>query len=93
MKDLGVEINLSKSVISTSNSLEFAKRLIVQGEDVSPYGPKALLQTVNAPQKSSDFLLMILSNERVTTSLGELRSLFRDVSSLGGFKKKIHSKY
>lgn len=37
MDTLGVEINLSKSLISDSGTaLEFAKRTIFRGEDVSP---------------------------------------------------------
>jgi hypothetical protein len=63
MADLGVEINLSKSVISTSNSLEFAKRTIVEGTDLSPYGPKALLQSVNSPSLSLPLIMEVLRRE------------------------------
>jgi len=37
MKGLGVEINLSKSILSTDSlALEFAKKTIYKGQDVSP---------------------------------------------------------
>jgi hypothetical protein len=39
---LGVEINLSKSLIS-KHVFEFAKRIVFHGTDLSPVGPKALL--------------------------------------------------
>jgi len=42
MKDLGVEINLSKSLESELGLVEFAKRLILDGSDVSPVPPKLL---------------------------------------------------
>jgi hypothetical protein len=57
MKDLGVEINLSKSVISSSNSCEFAKKLFIEGIDVSPLGPKAILQGVISPRNLKDVML------------------------------------
>jgi hypothetical protein len=34
-KELGVEINLSKSILSTNGSFEFAKRTVYKGTDVS----------------------------------------------------------
>jgi len=39
---LGVEINLSKSLVS-ADTFEFAKRIVSRGVDLSPVGPKALL--------------------------------------------------
>lgn len=57
MKDLGVEINLSKSVISSSNSCEFAKKLFIEGIDLSPLGPKAVLQGVISPRNLRDVML------------------------------------
>jgi hypothetical protein len=41
-EDLGVEINLSKSLISKSGVSEFAKRLFWDGKDLSPLPPKLL---------------------------------------------------
>lgn len=41
-KDLGVEINLQKSLISKSGVLEFAKRLFRDGTDLSPVPPRLL---------------------------------------------------
>jgi len=42
MKDLGLEINLSKSLISKLGVCEFAKHLIAHDADYSPLGPKAI---------------------------------------------------
>jgi len=42
MRDLGLGINLSKSVISRNGSFEFAKRFIVQGQDLSALSFKEL---------------------------------------------------
>lgn len=82
MRDLGVEINLSKSVISTTKSLEFAKRLVIRGIDVSPYGPKSVFQAINAPRSSLDFLLSVLRTEGRTNEK-DIISLF-DVDQLKG---------
>lgn len=43
MDDLGVDINLSKSLTSDVGVLEFAKRLIIESQDVSPIPPKLLV--------------------------------------------------
>jgi len=49
MDDLGVEINLSKSLVSVDGACEFAKRLIISGVDYSPIGPKSILEMVRSP--------------------------------------------
>lgn len=36
LKMLGMEVNLSKSIVSSNRTLEFAKRTFVLGRDVSP---------------------------------------------------------
>ena len=41
MKILGLEINLSKSVIS-NNCFEFAKRIVYKGKDISPLSLKEI---------------------------------------------------
>lgn len=43
---LGVDINLSKTIVSNVGGLEFAKRLRLGDLDYSPIGPKALLQSI-----------------------------------------------
>lgn len=54
MDQLGVSINSQKSLVSEQGSMEFAKRLIISGEDLSPIGPKSLLEFVNSPQQFKD---------------------------------------
>jgi len=46
MTDLGVEINLSKSLESQKGVFEFAKRLVSPQAEYSPIGPKAVLQVL-----------------------------------------------
>jgi len=46
MTDLGVEINLSKSLESRKGVFEFAKRLVSPEAEYSPIGPKAALQVL-----------------------------------------------
>jgi len=43
MTDLGVEINLSKSVQSVGGLMEFAKRLVTPGQNYSPVSSRGLL--------------------------------------------------
>jgi len=57
MKDLGVEINLSKSLVSASGSCEFAKRFYHHGIDVSPIGPKSILEMIGSPRSFKDVIL------------------------------------
>jgi hypothetical protein len=96
MKDLGVEINLSKSVVSTTNSLEFAKRLYFNGIDNSPYGPKSILQSINKPSQSLDLLISILKQEKLTSS-ADIKSLFNNPGNIPGLSNKkfrlLKSKY
>jgi hypothetical protein len=59
MDQLGVEINLNKSLISSTGSCEFAKKFFVLGEDVSALGPKSLFEFIRHP---SSFKEVIISN-------------------------------
>lgn len=49
MEDLGVDINLSKSLVSSIGACEFAKKLIIEGVDFSPLGPKSILEMIQSP--------------------------------------------
>jgi hypothetical protein len=57
MKLLGVEINLSKSLVSSDGVCEFAKKIWINGEDFSPIGPKSLTQFIHSPQSFKDIVL------------------------------------
>jgi len=57
---LGVDINLSKSMVSP-NSFEFAKRIITNGEDVSGIGPKNLLVAIRAKGGITSVLLDLVN--------------------------------
>jgi hypothetical protein len=46
MKDLGLEINLHKSLISNKGVCEFAKRLISPYTEYTPIGPKNVLMAL-----------------------------------------------
>jgi hypothetical protein len=49
MESLGVEINLSKSLVSDKGVMEFAKRLISPLAEYSPIGPKNILWCLKTP--------------------------------------------
>nr|QIR30248.1 RNA-dependent RNA polymerase [Plasmopara viticola lesion associated mitovirus 25] len=57
MRLLGVDINLSKSVQSSIGACEFAKKLIVSGEDFSPFGVKELFEFIRSPRHFKDWVL------------------------------------
>jgi hypothetical protein len=87
MKDLGVEINMSKSLVSASGSCEFAKRFYYHGIDVSPLGPKSILQMIRNPRSFKDIVL--------NNSLIEVKdfAILRDqLINLFNKKKVINSK-
>jgi len=71
MDDLGVEINLSKSLVSVNGTFEFAKRLIVDNQDVSPLSFKEL----DASMLSLDALALML--QRFGGKDWRLSNLFR----------------
>jgi hypothetical protein len=84
MNDLGLEINLSKSLISSSGSCEFAKKFYFQGVDASPIGPKSILELLKAPRSAKD---IILNNNLVDVSdfailREQLKSLFKKESPI-----------
>jgi hypothetical protein len=49
MKELGLEINLSKSLISEKGVFEFAKRVVTPNGEVTPLGPKNLVWAIKHP--------------------------------------------
>lgn len=57
MEDLGVDINLSKSLISKVGVAEFAKKLIGPDHDYSPLGPKSLFEFIKSPLYLKDLYL------------------------------------
>jgi len=70
MKEIGVEIGLHKSLISTSGrALEFAKRTFLDGEDVSPISFK---EFVVARKSIADLLEL---SRKYSLSLGGILSL------------------
>jgi hypothetical protein len=57
MEDLGVSINLSKSLTSKTQSLEFAKKLFIQGVNVSPLGPKSIFELIKNPHAFKEMVI------------------------------------
>jgi hypothetical protein len=57
MDDLGVDINLSKSLVSVDGALEFAKKLYKDNIDLSPLGPKSLFEFINSPLHFKDIII------------------------------------
>jgi hypothetical protein len=87
MSDLGVNINLTKSLVSSSGSCEFAKRFYHQGIDVSPLGPKSILEMIKSPRSFKDIVLnnSLIEMEDLAILLDQLKALFMK-------KKVINSK-
>lgn len=78
MELLGVDINLSKSIISSNKTCEFAKKLIVDGVDFSPLGPKSLFIFLNSPQTFKDMVINnnLIDDMDVAVFMEQLTKLF-----------------
>lgn len=57
MTDLGVDINLSKSLVSSQGIAEFAKKLIGPDYDFSPLGPKSIFEFIKSPLYFKDIYI------------------------------------
>jgi len=57
MEILGVDINLSKSVQSSIGACEFAKKLIIRGDNLSSIGIKELFLLISSPRHFKDLLI------------------------------------
>jgi len=71
MEDLGLGINLSKSVVSINGSFEFAKRFIVKGQDLSALSFKEL----DVSMLSLDAMVLLL--QRFSGPGWKLSNMFR----------------
>lgn len=86
MKQLGVDINLSKS-LSSSSFCEFAKRWIgPNGLDLSPVGPGLILRTI----RSKLYLAGLL---HAMFSLGLIQNLQATLASISSLSHDLHKKY
>jgi hypothetical protein len=56
MGQLGVSINLTKSLLSSNGTLEFAKQLFYLRNNLSPLGPKALFELKYEPYNLIEIL-------------------------------------
>jgi len=91
MEQLGVDINLSKSVVSTIGGCEFAKKLIINGQDFSPIGVKELFEFISSPRHFKD---VILNNNIFNLHLGsgfELTAASKFLEDL--FTERLLSKH
>lgn len=77
---LGVDINLSKSLVS-EHSLEFAKRLITTEGEVSPVGAKNLLVALKT-LKGIPSVLLDLSNKGKVFSEGQILRMLESVPTV-----------
>jgi hypothetical protein len=75
-----VEINLSKSMIS-SDSFEFAKRIIRMDGEVSAVGPKNLLVGLKT-LKGIPSILLDLKNKGVSLSEDQVTSLYKSIPTV-----------
>lgn len=77
---LGVEINLSKSLIS-SNSFEFAKRLVTMKGEVSPVGAKNLLVALKS-LKGVPSVLLDLVNKGFYLTEDSVNQLYKTIPTV-----------
>jgi len=77
---LGVEINLSKSLIS-SNSFEFAKRLVTMKGEVSPVGAKNLLVALKS-LKGVPSVLLDLVNKGYYLTEDSVNQLYKSIPTV-----------
>jgi len=77
---LGVEINLSKSLIST-DSFEFAKRIVTTKGEVSPVGAKNLLVAIKS-MKGIPSVLLDLANKGYAFTEESLNQLMLNVPTV-----------
>lgn len=77
---LGVDINLSKSLIS-KHSFEFAKRLVTLTGEVSPVGAKTLLLCLKS-MKGLPSLMLDLVNKGVALSEESVNKLYQEIPTV-----------
>jgi len=77
---LGVEINLSKSLVS-SDSFEFAKRLVTMKGEVSPVGAKNLLVALKS-LKGVPSVLLDLVNKGFYLTEDSVNQLYKSVPTV-----------
>jgi len=77
---LGVEINLSKSLIST-DSFEFAKRLVTMKGEVSPVGAKNLLVALKS-LKGVPSVLLDLVNKGFYLTEDSVNQLYKSIPTV-----------
>jgi len=77
---LGVEINLSKSLISL-NSFEFAKRLVTMKGEVSPVGAKNLLVALKS-LKGVPSVLLDLVNKGFYLTEDSVNQLYKSIPTV-----------
>jgi len=77
---LGVEINLSKSLVS-NDSFEFAKRLVTMKGEVSPVGAKNLLVGLKS-LKGIPSILLDLVNKGLCLSEESCNNLYKSIPTV-----------
>lgn len=77
---LGVEINLSKSLVST-DSFEFAKRLVTMKGEVSPVGAKNLLVALKS-LKGVPSVLLDLVNKGFYLTEDSVNQLYKSIPTV-----------
>jgi hypothetical protein len=78
MSDLGVEINLSKTISSNKGCIEFAKRLVSPTSEISPLGPKNILWSVKTKAMIPTLFLDYLG-KGVSLNLDAIEKIFANV--------------
>lgn len=85
-EEFGVEINLSKSLIS-NKLIEFAKRLVLRNGEISPVGAKNLSLALTTPQGIIS-LLVDITNKGLLLSDKDIRAMISKLPFAYGKKFK-----
>jgi len=91
MRSLGVTINISKSVISTNGTFEFAKRIGSAGLNLSPLGPKAMLLGIKYPKLFS--ITLIDSITKIGYDINEARERLAKLADANYFSPRLQKSY
>lgn len=86
-EELGVEINLDKSLVS-SNSFEFAKQFVREDQNLSPLGPRNLLLATKTPMGVLSLIVDLL-NKGVVLTETEVNEMFTKVPGIN--QRKIQT--
>jgi hypothetical protein len=80
MLTLGVDINMSKSIISDVGHIEFTKRWLFADEVLSPIGARSILGAMRQWSLTPSLFVEVFNKLRVPVTLVNIKRLFDNLS-------------